>query len=225
MQINKPDRNFPKAKSSYDLNKYVATFAIAALFLIMGIFIGNYLNNQKVLVVDEMQNNLKYELMSIELQDLLFKQDPCHTPITFLEDTLSETSDKISFLEDQLGKTNDQVIELKKYYSILEIKHYLLLKERKDKCKTNDTLILFFYSNEKAFIEESEKQGYVLDSLRQEYDSNKIKIYSLDVNIPLSIINYLIDFYKISYQPSLIINDNLLVGFKTKEEIKENILL
>ena len=89
-----------------------------------------------------------------------------------------------------------------------------------------ETIARFKYEDaEKAFIEESEKQGYVLDSLRQEYDSNKIKIYSLDVNIPLSIINYLIDFYKISYQPSLIINDNLLVGFKTKEEIKENILL
>ncbi len=222
MKINKPNRNFPKAKSSYDLNKYAAAFAIAALLLITGIFIGNYLNNQKILAINEMQNNLKYELMSMELQELLFEQDPCLAHITFLEDTLSETSDKISFLEDQLGKTNSQVIELKKYYSILEIKHYLLMKERKEKCKTDDIIILFFYSNEKEFIEESEKQGYVLSYFAEKYGREKLKVYSLDGNLNLGIIQDLKQIEDISVFPTTIINDQHYIGFHPREDFEKD---
>ncbi|OYT37651.1 hypothetical protein B6U82_01335 [Candidatus Pacearchaeota archaeon ex4484_31] len=200
--------------------KYIAVFALATLLFIVGILVGHWISEWKIKKTLEVEKKLRFDLLSLELETEMLENYPCTIEAMMLEEELGNIARKVSFLEEQLGKRNPKVLELKKYYSLLEIRHYLLMKERKERCNENYTLILFFYSNLPENIEVSEKQGYVLDYLRDKYTTKKVKIYSLDYDLDLGIIKELIRIHNISEVPSLVIDGNLYVGFQSKEKLE-----
>lgn len=200
--------------------RYIAAFALATLCFIAGIMIGKAITESKIAKVESIENKLKFDIMSLELESLLAAENPC-LAISGLEEELDKVTIKISFLENQLGKNNPKVIELKKYYSLLQIRHYLYMQKRKEKCNENYTLILFFYSNRPENIELSEKQGYVLDYLKDKYTLDKVKIYSLDYDLDLGVIKSLIKMHGITETPSLVIDESLYLGFHDKEELEQ----
>ena len=200
--------------------KYIAVFALATLLFIVGILVGYWISEWKIKKTLEVEKKLRFDLLSLELETEMLENYPCTIEAMMLEEELGKIARKVSFLEEQLGKRNPKVLELKKYYSLLEIRHYLLMKERKKMCNENYTLILFFYSNLPENIEVSEKQGYVLDYLRDKYTTKRVKIYSLDYDLDLGIIKELIRIHNISEVPSLVIDGNLYVGFQSKEKLE-----
>jgi len=212
-----------KSKRTGKISKerYIASFALATLCFIIGILIGNTITMNKIAKIEKMENKLKYDIMSLELESMIAEKQPCFSFPKILEEKLGEITTKIAFLENQLGKTHPKVLELKKYYSLLEIRHYFLLKERKERCKENYTIILFFYSNKPENIEFSERQGYVLDYLREKYGLEKIKVYSLDYDLDLGIIRSLKAFYNITQVPSMVFNEDVYLGFHSKEELEK----
>jgi len=220
--IKKPVKNFPKAGENYDFNKYIAAFGLATLIFLLGIILGNYFVKEKLSAINEMQDSVRLEVMSMELQNTLFQEEPCSSPIIPLEGKLEDITSKITLMENRLGKDNEQVLEIKKYYSLIEINHYLLMKSKKEQCDLDYSLVLFFYSN-KDNVLESEKQGYVLDSLKGKYTSEKIKVYSFDQDLDLDIITTLISFYNVTTVPTMIINGEKLEGFHEKEEVEKMI--
>jgi len=201
--------------------KYIAVFALATLLFIVGILVGHWISEWKIKKTLEVEKKLRFDLLSLELETEMLENYPCTIEAMMLEEELGKIARKVSFLEEQLGKRNPKVLELKKYYSLLEIRHYLLMKERKERCNENYTLILFFYSNLPENIEVSEKQGYVLDYLRDKYTTKRVKIYSLDYDLDLGIIKELIRIHNISEVPSLVIDGNLYVGFQSKENLEK----
>lgn len=220
VKVGAINRNFPKFhEKKYDFNKYVASFAIATLIFVIGLIVGNYFGQQNISKINAVENDLKLDIMSLELQDTLLRQDPCSFSASSLEYNLEDLESRINMMETQLGKTDKDVLELKKYYSLLEIKHYLLMSERKDKCGANYSLVLFFYSNTEGNILNSEKQGYVLDNLRQTYGAERIKVYSLDVDTGLDIVSSLMEIHNITGVPSLVVNNATFEGYSDKEEL------
>jgi hypothetical protein len=218
--IAKIKQEFPNgANSNVEFNKYVASFAVATLLFVIGIIIGNYLAEEKISKITQMESNIEFDITSMEIQNILFSENPCHTAMTGLEEKLRDTEKKISTMEGQLGKDNSGVTKLKKYYSLLEIKHYLSMEKRREECNMSYSMILFFYSNSKDKIAESEKQGYVLDSIRQKYNVENVKIYALDKDLDLYIIGELARFYNVSEPPAVVINNRTLTGFRSKDEI------
>jgi hypothetical protein len=221
VKLGRINRNFPELKGKqHDLNKYVAAFAIATLMFVVGLFVGATFVNQKIAKINTMEEAMKFDLASVELQDMLIRQEPC-SPIASFEEELADMESKISYMEDQLGKKDAKVIDLKKYYSIIELKHYLLMNERKGKCGGNYSLILFFYSNADEALLDSEKQGYVLDSIRRGYGPEKVKIYSLDKDLDLDIIRTFVELYKIKDAPTLVIGSGVYPGFKSLDEMRK----
>ncbi len=221
VKIGKKRDDFPKqVENNTEFNKYVASFAVATLLLIIGIFVGNHIAETKISNIKQMESDMQFDIMSMEIQDLLFTQNPCYAIPIQLEEGLKDTSLKISFMEDQLGKADERVINLKKDYSLLQIKHYIIMNTRKEKCGLNYGTILFFYSNKKEKIADSEKQGYVLDSIRRQYQVENVKIYSLDMDLDLYVIDELAGFYDISDIPAMVINNRTFIGFKSRDEVE-----
>lgn len=202
-------------------DRYIATFALATLCFIIGILIGNAITSSKIAKVESMEDKLKFDIMSLEIENLLATENPCSAIPETLEEQLGKTTIKISFLENQLGKDDLQVLELKKYYSLLEIRHWLFMQKRKERCGENYTLVLFFYSNKPENIDLSEKQGYVLDYLRNEYGLERLKVYSLDYDLDLGVIKTLIEVYDITEVPSMIIDGGFYLGFHSKDELEK----
>ncbi len=109
------------------------------------------------------------------------------------------------------------MLRLKEYYSLLEIRQWLLEKEMAEKCGTNKTLILYFYSNDKQMCKECEEQGYILSYSRKNYD--EVNIYSFDIGSRNPAVSTIKRIYDVRNVPTVIINNNKIEGFVPKETI------
>ena len=124
-------------------------------------------------------------------------------------------------MESELGIENDEVRQVKRYYSILEIKDFLLTKEINERCKSNVQFILYFYSG-KDECPDCVKQDYVLSRLQEDY--SKLRIYSFDANLDLSAISTLASLYGVKKEfPALVVNGKISHGFKSVEELEAEI--
>lgn len=205
------------------LSKYVAAFAITTLIFVVGIVIGNYISSAKLSTIDDLQQELTQKTISSELQYLLMAEHPCEiVDATELTDELFDIGSRLDFMEGNLGKKNRDVIKLKEYYSLLEIRHWLFLKKAKEECGINSDLIMYFYSN-LGDCPECQQQGYVLNTIHNNYPS--VNIYSFDINIDDPSLTTLRRIHGVDSTPTLIVNDELLVGFHDKEQVEKMILL
>jgi len=147
-------------------------------------------------------------------------------PCTFLDspelnEELYEMNSKLANMETELGKQNPEVLELKDYYSLLEIRHWLFTKKIKEECHENKTIILFFYSN-LGDCDDCDQQGFILTYLRKKYPQTVV--YAFDINIQNSALNTVKQMYDIKTTPTLIIDDKVYPKFMKKEEIEELII-
>ena len=144
----------------------------------------------------------------------------CNNSILFdASEKLDSVGSRISLIETRFGKDDSRVVEQKLLYSDLESRHYEIVKELNKKCNKNFTTILFFYSNEDQFDEESEKAGYILGAFKNRYPE-KIMIYSFDYDINYPIINKLKEKYKINAVPSVLINEKDIVIVKNIRDLE-----
>ena len=205
------------------LDKYLVAFSLATLFFIVGILIGSAVTSSKMKSITNMEEDIKLELLDFELQSALAEYNPCGTYFIYsLGEKLDDLGSRIIMLESQLGKTDKRVLELKRPYTLLQIQHYLSIKKRVEKCNEEYIIILFFYSNKPEYIGDSEKQGYVLGYFSDKYGYDKIKVYSIDGDLDLGIVNILKEMYGIETFPSSVVNDKLYVGFHPKEDFEKD---
>jgi thioredoxin-like negative regulator of GroEL len=113
------------------------------------------------------------------------------------------------------------VAALKRYYSLLEIKDYLLMKRITERCKEASVFVLYFYGNADA-CEDCDKQSYVLTALREKYPG--LRVYSFDYNIDISAVQTLKSIYKVGDAlPALVMNGKTFNGFQSVEDIEKNL--
>ena len=205
---------------------FIVTFAVATLLFIVGILIGSAMTEKKVEQILDFQETLRLEMQDLELQGQLSGQNPCNSQLLYsLGERIDDLGSRLTMLEDQLGKNDARIIELKKPYTLLMIQHYFLTKKRIDSCHENYIIILFFYSNKPEQVDKSKEQGYVLDYLAKKYGYDKVKVYSLDADLSLGIINALKDQYNVTEIPTTVINDKIFVGFHSQNELEKEIVI
>jgi len=201
-----------------DKNRYVVVFVITTVIFVLGLLLGNYFSNTKLSKIDEMQQDLKTHTLAIELQYMIFEDDPCDeinfTPLT---DELYELGQRLDFMENSLGNDNKNVLELKAYYSLLEIRQWLFLKADNKKCNMTRPLVLFFYSNE-GDCPKCEEQGFILSYLRKKYP--EIRVYSFDINIENEALGAMKKKYAVDQVPTIIIDEEKFIGFFSTTELE-----
>src|SRR3989339_1094392 len=202
-----------------DWKKYVIVLFITTTIFITGLWLSNYFNNKKIDQLKSIEDKISLDLMSSETQFSLLQELSCKdVSTTVLSSELNSLAEKISYSESNMGSTDDDVISLKKYYSLLEIKDYLLMKKITERCGQKSIFILYFYKNDNC--DECTKQGYVLTSLREKYPN--LRVYSFDYNLDLSAIKAMISIYKVPDDlPAIVINGKVYNGFKSIEDIEK----
>ncbi|MDD3662927.1 MAG: hypothetical protein PHT84_03610 [Candidatus Pacebacteria bacterium] len=203
-----------------DWKKYIIVFVItAALFAVAG-GLSNFFADKKLENIRSIQNKLATDILSSETQFSLLSELSCEQDdgTGNLSTELNELADKITFSENNL-KGREELVELKRYYSLLQIKDYLLTKKINQKCEGNLIPLLYFYTTANNCTE-CTKQGYVLTELRQKYPN--LRVYSFDYSLELSALKALLKIYKIedTKLPAIIVNEKKVTGFKTIEEIE-----
>lgn len=204
---------------TFDWRKYLVIFGITAIIFSTAIYISNFASNQRLEEIKSIQDKIAVDLLSSETQFTLLAESSCdELGNPAFSEELNSLTEKLSYTESALGSDDPQVIELKRYYSLLEIKDYLLNKKISEKCKTNPRVILYFYSNA-GECPDCEKMGYVLTFLRNEYP--ELRVYAFDYNLDLSALRTLRSILKIKHElPVIVVDGTPYYGFKTIEELE-----
>jgi hypothetical protein len=206
--------------------KYAYTFLITAAIFATAIFLSNYFSQKKINEIKNIESRIAVDILASETQFSLLSELSCRDiGNNFLSKELATLGDKLSYTEQNRGSDDEEVINLKRYYSLLQIKDFLLMQKIKERCGGNTQTssgpsIIYFYSNEEGACEDCEREGFVLTKLRQDYP--ELRVYSFDYDLDLSALETLISIYNIENKlPALLINGKVYYGFKSIEEIKE----
>ncbi|MFP4112218.1 MAG: hypothetical protein ACLFPQ_00980 [Candidatus Woesearchaeota archaeon] len=200
-------------------SKYAAVFLLTTLIFLSGLYLGNTILGKKLQQVDSFAEQIKTDTLALEVQYLLFQEDPCkYINTTPLTDELYQLALRLDYMENRMEKENPDVLRMKEYYYLLELRHWLFLKKTRDQCGTNDIFILYFYGDEKA-CSQCEEQGFILTWLRTNYPS--VKVYSFDITSDNIAVETVKKFYGVSQPPTIIIDNDTIEGFITKNELKD----
>ena len=202
-----------------DWRKYAYTFVITGVIFVTAIYLSNYFSQKKINEIKGIESRIAVDILSSETQFSLLSELTCREiDSSFLFVELSELGDKLSYTEENRGSDDAEVLNLKRYYSLLQIKDFLLLQKVEERCGKNKAIsIIYFYSN-LGDCEDCEKEGFVLTRLRQDYPD--LRVYSFDYNLDLSALKTLTNIYNIkNEQPAIIINDRVYYDFQSIEDI------
>ena len=198
--------------SNIDWRKYLIVLLITAGLFVTAIYLSNYFGNQKINQLKTIQDQISIDVLSSETQFSLLSELSCkNVSDSVFSDELAELGNKLEWSQDNLGNT-DEVSYLRKYYSLLEIKDYLLTKQISARCGVKSAFILYFYTTA-ANCSLCDQESAVLSSLRTEYPD--LRVYSFDYSTDLSAVSSMLQIYKIkdTALPALVIDDNVLTGF------------
>src|SRR3989344_8183211 len=203
-----------------DSKKYLFSFIITVIIFSTAIYLSNYFSEKKLEEIRNIQDKISIDILSSETQFSLLEESLCKDlGINALSSELGELEAKLSYTESSRGADDSEVQILKKYYSLLEIKDYLLMNKISEKCKKYPISIIYFYSTNND-CSDCEKDGYVLTKLREIYP--ELRIYSFDYNVDLSAVRTLIAINKIENKlPALIVKEKIYYGFQSVEDLEK----
>ena len=200
--------------------KYIIVFLLTCGIFGGSWFLSNYASQRKFAELQSIQNKVSVDVLASETQYSLLEQTASCEEIdnTELSSEIGSLAEKLNYSEQNVGNPDDITL-MKKQYTILEVKDFLLTKRMSDKCGKKFITILYFYGNDKTCTD-CEKEGFVLDALRQKYPL--LRVYSFDNSLDLSTIKALRGIYKIdgTVLPALVVEGKTLTGFQKMEDIE-----
>src|SRR3989344_1942227 len=131
-------------KRSFSKMKLFVVFLLTTFVFVSGVLLGNVLTNQKIERLSSIEQNLKVDILDLETQFILLDEDPCLIDSAPFSEQLYELGSKLDYMENRLGTSGaDEIEPLKNFYFLLEIRHWLFLKQSTEMCQTNKSTILF----------------------------------------------------------------------------------
>jgi len=201
---------------------YLVAFLITGFIFATALYVSNYFGNVRIAEIRATQDDISTDILSLETQFDLLEEHSCSdiAENTILPSELTSLGDQLSYMEAHGPADQDEVVRLKRLYSLLEIKDYLLMKQIAAKCNLKPVFILYFYSNKGDCTTACENQGYVLTSLSQTYP--QLRVYSFDYNLDLGALQTLISIDDVENNPpALVINGKTYYGFQSVAAIEK----
>jgi len=209
-------------RAKIETRKYVLAFVITVMVFFGALIISNRFSENRIAEIKAVESKISLDILSSETQFALLKESSCKAidHSTAFSEELSSLAAKLSYMEENLGDSDAAVTNLKKYYSLLQIKDYLLTAQVEQKCGIKPLTIIYFYSNIDGECEDCRKEGYVLTKLREEFP--EFRVYSFDYNLDLSAVKTMKSIHGVQNKlPALIIGDEPYYGFKTAEDLEK----
>jgi len=164
--------------------------------------------------------SISTDILSSETQFSLLSELSCkEVGSQILSQELWELAKKIEFTEQNVWANSPDIVQLKKFYSLLEVKDYLLMKRITERCGKKIMFAFYFYSNSEK-CEDCIKAWNTLTKLREKYP--ELRVYSFDYFLDLSIIRTLISIFDIKETlPAMVMGDKVIYGYKNFEELEK----
>lgn len=202
-----------------------ALLALVITLAIVGsvIYAINYLDRKRVAQLNDLQTRLATDTLSIETQFALLEETSCTnlSEGNTLSREMTDLGDRLAFAENQLGNNNEQVIQLKKQYTLVQIRDYLLTKRLSEACDLDPTVVLYFYSNEPGACDDCDHASAALSYLHG--TNPDLRVYSFDYNLDLGALKTLIAVEKVRSEfPAFVIDGERTYGFADVDGFKLN---
>lgn len=209
------------------MHSYASRNALLALVITLAIvgtvvYAVYFLNQQRVAQISDLQTRLATDTLSVETQFALLEEAPCEylSENNTLSREVSELGSRLAVAETQLGSDNGRVLELKKQYTLLQIRDYLLTKRLAEACDLDPTVVLYFYSNEPGACEDCDRAAFGLSFLHE--TNPNLRVYAFDYNLDLGALRTLVAVEKVEPRfPAFVIEDRNTYGFTDVEAFKE----
>lgn len=204
--------------------RYITVFIITGLIFTFTFWLSNQLSLSKVREVRDLEDQIALNILSTETRYSLLQDSSCqhvgsnNTDDIGLNSELTDMAHRVKFMASQLGPENERVISLKKYYTLLQIKDYLLTKELYNRCGTHIVSILYLYQEGCA---ECVKQSIILDDLASTYP--EIRVYWIDKDLQTPALDTLISILGIKSTPSIVIKNKVYDSLQTTSDIESYI--
>jgi len=198
---------------------YILAFIITAGIFAVVIFLSRFATDQKIKAIQDAQDLIALDIASSETQFSLLSELTCkNIDASSLSQELSSMEERIRYTEANKLTNSEGLLKLKKFYFLLEIKDFLLLRKINERCGNTAIPIVYIYTHN---CNECVKQGYVLTALQEKYP--ELRVYSFDYTVDLSALHALLSIYKVEGDafPVTIIGEQLYTGFKSLDDIEK----
>ena len=188
--------------------RYLWSFIIGTVIFILVFTFTHMVAYLQFQRVANLQDPTSYQIFQSKLQYTLFGEDICaENTYTKISQDLNFQGQIIGDLESKLGKDNSNVLFRKKFYTLIQLEHFEFVKMINQECNKEINSILFFYSNKKADLENSERLGNILGPIYQRNKDNLV-LYSLDLNLDSEIMKNLKEKYNVGDESVVIVNED-----------------
>jgi thiol-disulfide isomerase/thioredoxin len=205
-------------------SRYVAALAITLVIFLIGFIIGGEINERKIDALYSLEQDIRVESLSNELVFQLVQKDLCGSMnMSSYTEELAQIGRRLTYMEGVYGYEDPRVVRLKSYYSLLQVRHWLLSDEVNAKCSYDKPLIVYFYTNDGCG--DCEDQGLVLTNLYRHYPL--FNTYSMEYSLDNPALAFLKERYGIERHrlPTLVVNGEVLYGFQDKDSLVERLEL
>lgn len=202
-----------------------AAFITAALLLVIYYF-NFFLNTQRERVVTERMQEILDEYQEIQTLSLMSnvfgREKACislESTLAHLDKTIWDAGIKIDRYRQVTEEfTKDPFyVRQKKNFNRNEVVYFSMLKEMKDWCLFNQTIVLYFYKK-KEDCPKCDDQSFVLTDINKDIDA-EIAIFSFDVDLGLPSVDTLQLFYNITSYPCIVVEESTYCGLYDKNNL------
>lgn len=199
----------------------VSTVVIYLLGLFTGYFVQINVLSRTQAELEEIREEFqtyKENLENVQLEQLYLMSHKGELSCKILVSIMDEIYNKLSYFWSRLptkleiyekySEIQPEYIKLKRDYTLLTIRAWLLSLAIKEKCSKDIIPALYFYSRE---CETCINQSYVLDELKKE--NPKFSAFIVDYNLDEPIVRIIKRAYNITEVPSFIINEKVYPGY------------
>ncbi|MFA6080509.1 MAG: hypothetical protein WC753_03475 [Candidatus Gracilibacteria bacterium] len=203
-----------------DWKKYIITFIMTGTVFGSAVVVNNYFNRTRVVEMKSIYESISTDILASETQFSLISELSCkEVGSQILSQELVDLARKIEFTEQNVGAKSPDIVQLKKFYSLLEIKDYLLMKRITERCGKKIMFAFYFYSNSDK-CDDCINAGNTLTKLREKYP--QLRVYSFDYILDLSVIKTLISIFNIENTlPAMVMGDKVSYGYKNIDELEK----
>jgi protein-disulfide isomerase len=214
-----------KIKRNISTSIHLTTLVITTLVFIIGIFIGLQIASQTTSQIQQQisqmeENNYNLQILTLVNSSAYSQAALCNTlegEVNAFQQQTVQTGLNLQFLEGKYGSSDPSVVSLKKQYSTLEARDFLLLQRINGQCGNPYYLVLYFYSN--ANCPSCQQQGNEITSLRQEHKNVMVYSFDLDLEGQNPEIELLASLYNVTSTPTIIIPGQKLVGLQSAQQL------
>ena len=199
----------------------------------LGVLTGYFIQEKVLSKTQEELNKIKEEffeyrsnLENLQLEQLYLTTYQGELRCDFLVSSISDINQRMYYFWSKLPPRleNFEGIEpeytkLKRDYTLLSIRAWLLSLNVKEKCGEKIFPVLYFYSSDSKKCEKCVEQGVVLDEIKKKH--NEFSAFLVDFDMDEPIVKAIKSAYNITKLPAFVIDKKIYEGFKNLDEFEK----